>query len=106
MRGREPVPIQRILKDVLSRRGLTAGRERLTQVKAAFEAALDPRLRGRARVIAIQGTTITVEADTSGLAYELKAFHARKLLKDIQGEPGGDFVTKLRFRAGAVADGG
>lgn len=105
MRGGEPTPIQKILQNVLSRRGLTDGGQRLAQVRRVVDELLEQRLKGRVRVVALRGNTVTLEADSAGLAYELKAFHGAKLLAGVKKRPETEFVARLLFKSGAVADG-
>lgn len=106
MRGGEPKPISRLLKDVFSRRRISGGSAQLIAVRDGFRAVASPRWKDRVRVAALRGGTVTVETDTAGLAYELHGFEGQRLLEQLKKQPGADFVTKLVFRAGVTLHGG
>lgn len=103
-RGREPVPIAKLVRDLLVRRGI-GGSVPLQSVIDAFRQVAGERLAKRVRVVALKGGEVTLEADSAALAYELKSFAGKKLLADLKRQRGAEFVTSLKFRAGAVSDG-
>jgi hypothetical protein len=103
-RGREPVPIAKLVRDLLIRRGV-GGSIPFQAVTEAFLQVADERLVKRVRVVALKGGEVTFETDSAALAYELKSFAGKKLLADLKRQKGAEFVTSLRFRSGAVTDG-
>ena len=98
-RGGRPVPIGRLLRDVLARRGPTGARG-LEELREAVEGALPDRLRGRVKLVAFRNGQVTLETDSSGLAYELHGFGGEELLARIKRAPGTEGVRKLRFKVG------
>lgn len=99
-RGGQPVPIGRLLRDIMARRGPT-GSLGFQAIREACDKALPARLAGRVRLVALRNGQATLETDSSALAYELHGFAGDELLRSIQGQPGGDGVKKLRFKVGA-----
>ncbi len=104
-RGGEPVPISKLLRSVIARRGL-GGSLQLQAVSEAYARAAGPELAARSRVKGLRGGVVTVETDSTALAYELGGFHEKLLLEGMHQESGAGFVTGLRFRVGAAAHGG
>lgn len=98
-RGGQPVPIRRLLRDVMARRGPT-GSLGFQAIREACEKALPTRLAGRVRLVAFKNGLATLETDSSALAYELHGFAGDDLLRGIQSQPGADGVKKLRFKVG------
>jgi hypothetical protein len=104
-RGGQPVPIGRLIQDVLARRGLS-GSLAIKAVRDAYTAVVSNELRARTRVSAMRGGVVTVETDSAALAYELHGFTGKKLLEDLKQQPGTGAVRSLRFRVGVVSHGG
>lgn len=103
-RGGNPVPIGKLIQDVIARRGV-GGSLQLKAVTDAWSAIAGGPLLLRARVKGLRGGTVTIETDSSSLAYELHGFSGADLLKRLQQEPGAAFVTRLRFTVGAGSHG-
>lgn len=99
-RGGRPVPIGRLLRDVLARRGPT-GAQGFQEIREAVEGALPERLRGRVRLAAFRNGQAVLETDSSALAYELHGFAGEELLGRIQRARGTEGIKKLRFKVGA-----
>lgn len=104
MGDREPVPIHKILRQVLLRRGIGSSLQ-LERVREAVEGALDDRHRGRIRVAALKAGVLTLEVDSSALLYELRGFHQQNLLAKLKIDPSLAFLTSLRFQRRTSSNG-
>jgi predicted nucleic acid-binding Zn ribbon protein len=100
----DPTRIGRLIADIVARRGL-GGAIPLTAVRTGFARVVGAELARRTRVVGLRGGVATVETDSAALAYELESFAARKLLEELRRQPGAEFVSNLRFRAGASRSG-
>lgn len=99
MRGGEPTRIDRILASLLVRRGRAAGRE-LDTIRGLCDRVLGSEFSGRARVASLRAGEITIETDSAALAYELRGFHATRILDALRSEPSAPAVTRIRFKSG------
>ena len=103
-RGGAPVPIGRLIQDVIARRGL-GGSLAAKAVRDAYAAAAGPELLARTRVRSMRGGVVTIETDSAALAFELHGFTGKKLLEEMKRQPGVGFVKSLRFKVGAASHG-
>jgi hypothetical protein len=103
-RGGEPVHIGRLIQDVITRRGL-GGSLAIKAVREAYAAVASAELLERTHVAALRGGIVTIETDSSALAYELHGFAGKSLLAKIQQQPSTGFVKSLRFKVGADSHG-
>lgn len=92
--------IGRLIQEILVRRG-GQGRLPFQAVSEAYMRIADERLARRTRVTGLRAGLLTIEADSSALAYELHGFLGQQILLKLQAEPGGEGVKRLRFVVGA-----
>ncbi len=92
--------IGKLIRNVIAKRGI-GGKLPLQTIQQAYLRVVDASLARRTRVSGLRGGTVTVEADSAALAYELHGFTGADLLKRLKAEPGTGFVKKLRFVVGA-----
>ena len=99
-RGGDPVPIGKLIREVLLKRGIQ-GRLPMQNISEAYQRVVEERLSKRTRVAGLRAGVVTVDVDSASLAYELQGFLGAEILARLQAEPGVEFVKRIRFVVGA-----
>lgn len=99
-RGGDPVPIGKLIRDVIARRGL-GGSLPLQAVKKAYAAVVPEELAARTRIASLRNGVVTIETDSAALAWELEGFRGQHLLERLRQQPETGFVTRVKFKVGA-----
>ena len=92
--------IGRLIQQILVRQG-GQGRLAMQSVCEAYLRIADDRLARRTRVTGLRAGLVTIEADSSALAYELHGFLGAQILEKLRAEPGAENVRRIRFVVGA-----
>ena len=92
-----PRPIQDEIKSFLRDSGL-GWKQRDVQVFDAWERALEPRMRERAKPVRFRGGVLTVEVDSAGHMHEFKNFTGERYRKGANDVLGRALIRRLVFK--------
>jgi hypothetical protein len=71
------------------------------RARQAWIAAVPESVSSHTRVTSLRSGVLTVEVDSPPLCHQLDAFDKERCLLALKSAPGGEAVTRLRFRHGA-----